>query len=230
MNIEDEWGSVVQFKHAFSSSAQGMAGSGYLWMVMDDKGRLGIVGTYGAGTVLVQERQQRGGFSELPQTDTTWPSRPSPQSVEESDEDPVFSEDRRTLHDSRSSTIPPPPLFSSSHRPAAPSADTPILTPLTPLSRSLSISSTLRAPPEPAHRIKFPEREIHPLFAISLHEHAYLHDYGVWGKEAYLENFWKVLDWKAIGNVYEKLMPKDLKRPGTKRSDRQKEAEAYDRM
>lgn len=59
--LTDSYGSVTQFKNAFSSAAYGMSGSGYLWLVWDTHTRkLGIVPTYGAGTILVQKRQQRG--------------------------------------------------------------------------------------------------------------------------------------------------------------------------
>lgn len=44
-----------------------MAGSGWVWLVQDGNGKLGIVPTFAAGTVLVQNRQQR-------QMDDTKPS------------------------------------------------------------------------------------------------------------------------------------------------------------
>lgn len=44
-----------------------------------------------------------------------------------------------------------------------------------------------------------------PLFCLSVHEHAWLHDYGVWGKEEYLKNFWNVLDWGRVGHLHYEL-------------------------
>jgi hypothetical protein len=34
-----------------------------------------------------------------------------------------------------------------------------------------------------------------PLLALSLHPHVYIPDYGVWGKEKYIQSFWKNVDW-----------------------------------
>lgn len=58
--IEEDFDSLPAFKSAFSAAALGMVSSGWLWLVRDQTGRLGIVPTFGAGTVLVQDRMQRG--------------------------------------------------------------------------------------------------------------------------------------------------------------------------
>lgn len=42
-----------------------------------------------------------------------------------------------------------------------------------------------------------------------MHEHCWLPDYGVWGQEEYLARFWNVLDWSAVGGLYERLMPRN---------------------
>lgn len=59
--IEEEFESLPAFKLAFSSAAYGMSGSGFVWLVQDRHGYLGIVPTYGAGTLLAQNRIQRNG-------------------------------------------------------------------------------------------------------------------------------------------------------------------------
>lgn len=59
--IEENFDSLSAFKLAFSSAAYGMSGSGYVWLVIDREGTMGIVPTYGAGTILVQNRIQRDG-------------------------------------------------------------------------------------------------------------------------------------------------------------------------
>ncbi|PWN35577.1 manganese and iron superoxide dismutase [Meira miltonrushii] len=57
--IERSFDSLPAFKLAFSSAAYGMSGSGYVWLVQDRHQNMGIVPTFGAGTVLVQNRVQR---------------------------------------------------------------------------------------------------------------------------------------------------------------------------
>lgn len=59
--IEQSFESLPAFKLAFSSAAYGMSGSGYVWLVQDQNRNLGIVPTFGAGTILVQNRTQRNG-------------------------------------------------------------------------------------------------------------------------------------------------------------------------
>jgi Fe-Mn family superoxide dismutase len=40
---------------------------------------------------------------------------------------------------------------------------------------------------------------IYPLFCVPVYEHAWLSaGYGVWGKEAWLKEFWSVLDWQKV--------------------------------
>lgn len=58
-DLEKHFDSLPAFKLAFSSAAYGMSSSGYVWLVRDRHDNLGIVPTFGAGTVLVQNRQQR---------------------------------------------------------------------------------------------------------------------------------------------------------------------------
>ncbi|KAG5644936.1 hypothetical protein DXG03_007401 [Asterophora parasitica] len=44
---------------------------------------------------------------------------------------------------------------------------------------------------------------LHPLFCISVHEHAWMAaGYGVWGKEEWLKQFWTVLDWEKVSKAY----------------------------
>ena len=58
-SLEKHFDSFPAFKLAFSSAAYGMSGSGYVWLVQDRDQNLGIVPTFGAGTILVQNRLQR---------------------------------------------------------------------------------------------------------------------------------------------------------------------------
>ena len=52
---------------------------------------------------------------------------------------------------------------------------------------------------------RFPRRsdarrfvDIHPLLCLSLHPHVYIPDYGIWGKERYIQNFWRNVDWERL--------------------------------
>ncbi len=51
---------------------------------------------------------------------------------------------------------------------------------------------------------------INPLFCVSLNEHAWMMDYGLWGKEEYLNRFWNVLDWERVTQTYEHWNPSNL--------------------
>ncbi|KAG9317150.1 hypothetical protein JVU11DRAFT_1342 [Chiua virens] len=44
---------------------------------------------------------------------------------------------------------------------------------------------------------------IYPLFCISVHEHCWLLDHGIWGKERYLKEFWTVVDWSQVVKRFE---------------------------
>ncbi|KAJ6627456.1 hypothetical protein B0H10DRAFT_2210380 [Mycena sp. CBHHK59/15] len=47
---------------------------------------------------------------------------------------------------------------------------------------------------------------LYPLFCISVHEHAWITaGYGVWGKEAWLREFWNVLNWRKVSDAYQKI-------------------------
>ncbi|KAF7301604.1 Manganese superoxide dismutase [Mycena indigotica] len=48
---------------------------------------------------------------------------------------------------------------------------------------------------------------LYPLFCVSVHEHAWLSaGYGVWGKEAWLREFWSVLNWNKVSQAYESIL------------------------
>jgi len=44
--------------------------------------------------------------------------------------------------------------------------------------------------------------KIYPLFCVSIHEHCWLLDHGVWGKEKYMKELWNVLDWNKVNQRY----------------------------
>lgn len=55
-------------------------------------------------------------------------------------------------------------------------------------------------------QMKFTGETLSPLFCVSVHEHAWIKGYGVWGKEEYLTRFWNVLDWGKVGESHAKWL------------------------
>lgn len=41
-----------------------------------------------------------------------------------------------------------------------------------------------------------------PLLVCSVHEHCWLRDHGIWGKDDYLTHFWEVVDWEKVGRTW----------------------------
>jgi len=152
--IADQFGSLPQFKLAVSSAAMGMVSSGWVWVVKDEHGRLGVVPTYGAGTVLVQQRRQCGP-SDLVTAVQDGQGGAAPDAAE-----------------------PPAP---------APAA-------AAPASRFDSLAQSSAAGAIGHH--------LYPLFCVSVFEHAWLGDYGFWGKERYLTHFWDCLDWDRVERLW----------------------------
>jgi len=47
------------------------------------------------------------------------------------------------------------------------------------------------------------EKVIFPLFCLPVYEHAWMSaGFGIWGREAWLKEFWSVLDWKKVNESY----------------------------
>jgi Fe-Mn family superoxide dismutase len=48
---------------------------------------------------------------------------------------------------------------------------------------------------------------LYPLFCLSVNEHAWLSaGYGVWGKEAWLKEFWSVVNWEKASQAYKRAL------------------------
>ncbi len=69
--------------------------------------------------------------------------------------------------------------------------------PLVQLTRSLAAS---------ASRTRL-ERSFTPLLNISVHEHAWLNDYGIMGKEEYLTRFWNCVNWDKVEERFDSYCP-----------------------
>ena len=154
--IADQYGSLPQLKLALSSAAMGMFSSGFVWLVKDEHGRLGIVPTYGTGTVLVHQRQQRG---------------PS---------DLVAG-----VQDGNSSKEGDSDASSDANAGIARSAPTSRFDSLAHGSAAGAIGHNL-----------------YPLLCVSVFEHAWLGDYGFWGKERYLSNFFDCINWERAEQLW----------------------------
>ncbi|PLW21623.1 hypothetical protein PCASD_18376, partial [Puccinia coronata f. sp. avenae] len=49
---------------------------------------------------------------------------------------------------------------------------------------------------------------LHPLMVLAVAERAYLPDHGVWGKESYLRNYWKCVNWAKVEQAFLQFAPK----------------------
>lgn len=208
--IAAQMGSLQDLKSYVTAAATGMlSSSGFIWLVTDGRGRLGVVATYGAGTLLVGERRQ----SLSPDVKTEFGG--------------VYVPAGQTAPGQTQT----PPITSPAFGLAPPLTSTP------PGVRPLSTSASVRGPNDSAAHpanvwshtsysgfagtggngygtggppdVPLPEgldtlgATLFPLFCVSVHEHAWMAaGYGVWGKETYLERFWSCLDWTAVKDAY----------------------------
>ncbi|KZT41126.1 manganese and iron superoxide dismutase [Sistotremastrum suecicum HHB10207 ss-3] len=194
------FGSLENMKNSMIAAAMGMTTSGWLWLVVDGEHQLGIVATFGAGTLLVRSRQQR-----IP------PQRPIPRATlpaRNSQSSGVTAADAERQSNIASPTSgvarPPPPL--NPHSPSrAASNNTVALADANPSyvnSYKSWVSGVTTDPSERGFSQKTGET-LNPLLCISIHEHAWLgSDYGIWGKEEYLKRFWSVVDWAKVAENY----------------------------
>jgi len=203
--ITTSFGSLAGMKSAFSAAAMGMFGSGYVWLVHDYKMNLSVAATYGAGTMLIRSRRHLG-----PREWTLGATQPSPP--------PPTIQPSKADTTTRLPTLYPPPY----HRPS-PTSGAQYNQPLSPyrikpnrsFSSTLSLSSSHFAKYATESLLVNPNTTVEkssaapqfgerlaPLFACSIHEHCWIRDHGVWGKEAYLRNFWDVLDWRKVETIW----------------------------
>ncbi|KAG6896674.1 hypothetical protein C0992_006747 [Termitomyces sp. T32_za158] len=243
-SIRNQYGTLVQLKSAFSSAVMGMFTSGWVWFVTDRSGRLGIIPTFGPGTLLIRSRSYMGYNdddkavlgSTLLQQDSTipyehdgWDAYTTNASVEEIDMD--FEDDTRPLRSptgsptSHTSPYPSSPVSGVTggrQPPVSPNALHPRFLSST-ISRtddflakkrssvySVSTSDTSSRPKpnrDTSDLLQLGET-LYPLFCVSVYEHAWMAaGYGVWGKEAWLKEFWTVLDWEKVSKAYAKVYP-----------------------
>ncbi|CAH7684892.1 hypothetical protein BY996DRAFT_367481 [Phakopsora pachyrhizi] len=233
--IDETYGSITQFISYFSNAAMGMSTSGYIWLVCDQDGNLGICATYGGGTILVQNREQRGDWPMAIRSSSIGldgNGRPTPENKDGIKPDSVartnelgISESDTNLTSNSEASEDFTKSTSTSHKEFVSFTDSLFASP-TPAPKSSSnieVNSFKSKPPlnraitrksaNPAERFN----HIHPLMNLMVAERAYLPDYGVWGKELYLRNFWKCVDWSKVENSFESRLPKSSfqYRPGS---------------
>lgn len=173
--IENSFDSLPAFKLAFSSMAYGMSGSGFVWLVRDRDGHLGVVPTYGAGTVLIQNRMQRNAAR------SEW-CNPSVVDVPPSSP-------------SQGRSLPPSARLQQQQTSRAMSTSA--------RGQFVSTSPALRSSSSSHEQAEARGEELYPLLCVSVHERDWLPDYGMWGKEEYLMRFWECVDWSRVFRLYE---------------------------
>ncbi|KAI8984987.1 Manganese/iron superoxide dismutase [Trametes punicea] len=193
LRLRYHWGSLAHFQSSFSAAVLGMFSSGWVWLVTDKQGQLGIVPTFGTGTLLVRSSKQSETFLE-------WQRIVG---------EPVLPYSENELHPhpfpSPSSGSPPPPSSPAS----GVSLNSPPPNPHQP-ARSMSSHPKPDRLNEADHDKVFARLGdvLYPLLCVSVHEHAWVSaGYGVWGKEEYMKRFWSVVDWSKICQMYKKVAP-----------------------
>jgi len=195
-HITNEFGSQMHLQSSMSAAADGMSASGWIWLVSDQQGHLGIIPTYGSGTLLIRARQQRrppirGELPEPPQpttaASTMHPSHPRSSTFHSQ------GPETTTLPTSGAIHRPPPPL--------APREQQSRSINLTP--SGTGVSSFYMNSSSFSHDNKRGV-VLNPLLCISVYEHAWLSSgYGIWDKKEYLRRFWSVVDWEQVTKNYD---------------------------
>ncbi|KAG8880697.1 hypothetical protein FRB97_000573 [Tulasnella sp. 331] len=192
--INADFGSLTGLKSAFSAAAMGMMGSGWVWLVFDTKGRLAVTATYGAGTMLMRSREQRG--------PNEWvlgaPPPPPPTSSSRSfSATPISKNAQRSNFLTQNNSPSSGTRLSRDNNPNAMKSSRPI----SDYSNMNAFRATSKGLTRP-YDGPTPGGLLSPLFTCSIHEHCWLRDHGIWGKEAYLQSFWDVVDWKKAGAIW----------------------------
>lgn len=194
----------------FSSHVAGLhpSSTGYVWLVADQLGNLGVVGTYAGGTVLVQSRAQMGPLT----NDDRVLGEKIPQRPGESG-----SSDGSSPSEQQQSKAPSWAVVDQAEQAKDAAAGTSSSSTATAASTDLNAnrrnaSGLLGAMNVMNDVIGSRTREIgkylHPILCISVHPHCYIRDYGVWGRDEYVKAWWKAIDWSVVELNWEKYKAK----------------------
>lgn len=166
----------------------------------DPNGNLGVVGTYAGGTVLVNERKQmgHGAYSSVDlkvlgeKVEVVESATPESEGATPSDSQPKWETVQQ----------------SSSRAPGSSSSSSTLLSSATP-SPSSVYSSTISSHNDPRSAVG---RSLHPLLCVSTHQHCYLEDYGVWGRDEYVRQWWTKVDWKKVEDSFDAFTSRAVRR------------------
>ncbi|KAH9843730.1 uncharacterized protein C8Q71DRAFT_11812 [Rhodofomes roseus] len=205
--IKDQYGSMEQFQSNFSAAILGMFSSGWLYCVVDNVGEIAFYPIFGAGTLLIrsgeyQLRREKIVGEIIARGLRLGQTSPAPATGAETAESPIASSPVSGVSQNPLSTPPPPPhsrTFSTSGLARSSFSHGSIST-----DDVYAADNNLppRGPTDTASRIRKVGETLYPLFCVSVHEHAWLPEYGVWGKEEYMKRFWTVLDWAKVVERY----------------------------
>ncbi|KDQ64996.1 hypothetical protein JAAARDRAFT_167828 [Jaapia argillacea MUCL 33604] len=220
--IKLQYGSIDQMKSSVAAAATGIFSSGWVWFVTDTSGNLGVIPTFGTGTLLVRSSRQMAGNHE---NDVLGVPEPGSESAAEAKEVANHTDPNPVPHSQSSHPTPTSPTSGLSHSPSPLNPSTPSRTfHATPSARAADPFSSPASSlwdPLPLSDAGLAEtttqtiaksdiasigETLIPLFCISVYEHAWLSSgYGIWGKEEYLKRFWTVLDWGKVEATYQKF-------------------------
>ncbi|KAJ7237198.1 hypothetical protein B0H12DRAFT_1190742 [Mycena haematopus] len=221
--IGSDHGGLEQLKSTFSAAAMGMFTSGCVWLVTDKYGSLSILPTFGPGTLLVRSRIYAAQdlpnlYHEMPANPFAWdrseryvakyladwgldgrggaPPLLNPRDLS----DIFFGEDGDDAPrlPKRFNGVPSQTrsLYTSATR------RTDDWRHSRPATIDNAASTSAASPKKKTDTLHMGE-VLYPLFCISVQEHAWLSaGYGIWGKEAWLREFWNVLNWQQVGQNY----------------------------
>ena len=192
--IRQDFGSLEQLKSTVCAAAMGMSSSGWIWVAVDGRATMGVIPTFGAGTLLVKSRGRV-----LPSYDTvlgeTYPDPPKRPTT------------HRSASPSKSSELNAPQPTRSFHTSARAESIYGSEKPVGLYGRDIDGEAfDNEVPTADFDKIG---TQLYPLFCLSVHEHAWLTaGYGIWGKEEYLKRFWTVLDWEKVSSAFHKFAPR----------------------
>ena len=171
----------------------GMSGSGWVWVAVDGRATMGVIPTFGAGTLLVRSRGRvlRSGDPVLGENYPSQENRATPthQSTPSGTISGLNTPATRGFHTSaRAESIYGGKAVGLYGR---------------------DVDGEAFDGDVPTADFDKIGTHLYPLFCLSVHEHAWLTaGYGVWGKEEYLKRFWTVLDWKKVSDAFNLFAPR----------------------
>lgn len=203
-------GSFPALVSHFSAHVAGLhpSSGAYVWLVTDPLGNLGVVGTYAGGTVLVRERAQMG------------PAGYAGKDLKVLGEKVEVKEDDAAASAAGGEGAAAPAAGAGAgaggSTAAAGSAWQTVQPGSTPTSTPVGDSLLKDGALDPSkilfgarqHQASSVGRAIHPLACVSTHPHCYFEDYGLWGRDEYVKNWWGAVDWRKVEQAYDQFRQK----------------------